>query len=235
MTADAESQGVQADSRERVAFYFDAFNLYYGIVKLAQPHLKWINLYDLSQSLLKKREQRLVKVVFCTAYNKFNYDKLARHQTYVRVLEHFGVTCIEGHYIQEPRQCKSCSHEWRESSEKQTDVNLALHLFQDAHLDLYDHAYLVTADSDQAATAKMLKTIFPKKRLTSVVPPTKELSYHIKSYADGHFLLKDTHLERVVMDKVIMATDAQGRPTLIAKRPAQYDPPAGWVHPMNRP
>jgi hypothetical protein len=168
----------------RVAFYYDAFNLYYGIVALKQPHLKWINLWDLSQSLISKIDQKLVKVVFCTAYNRNDEGKLRRHQTYVKVLEHLGVTCIPGHYIHVPRTCDNCSHAWVVASEKQTDVNLALHLFHDASQDIYDHAYLVTADSDQAASAKMLKTAYSTKRLTSVVPPTKEPSKNILTYVD---------------------------------------------------
>jgi hypothetical protein len=223
-----------ANQRRKAAFYVDAFNLYYSILNLEQPHLKWINLWALCASLIPKKDEELVKVVFCSAYNKHDEGKLKRHQTYVKVLKHFGVTCEMGHFIRQPRACNKCDHSWEEASEKQTDVNLALHLFHDAGCDVFDHAYLLTADSDQAATAKMLKTVYPGKRLTTVVPPTKTVSDHILAYADAQINLTAAHLERAVMDAVIMGRDERG-PYVVAKMPNGYAPPAGWVHPRNRP
>lgn len=236
MALGAESQAQQGKKLARVAFYIDAFNLYYGIVNLKQPHLKWVNLWDLCTNLLAKKDQQLVKVVFCTAYNTKDEGKLRRHQTYVKVLEHFGVTCVKGHFVHEPRTCKNCGHGWIEASEKQTDVNLALHLFHDAGQDIYDHAYLFTADSDQAAVAKMLKQVYPTKRLTSVVPPTKQPSHNILTYADPPVVkLTIDHLEKVVLPDIVMGTNNGGQPFLIARRPSDYAPPSGWVHPKDRP
>src|SRR5829696_5166464 len=58
-----------------------------------------------------------------------------------------------------------------------------LHVFDDAHRDVFDHAYLVTADSDQAATARMFSERFQAKKLTAVCPPGRAHSQHILRYA----------------------------------------------------
>jgi hypothetical protein len=112
-----QSQELLGEKPARVAFYIDAFNLYFGIVKLNQPHLKWIDLWGLCQGLLSKHDQRLTKVVFCTAYNRKDESKLRRHQAYVKVLRHLGVACVEGHYIHETRTCNQCAIPGSEASE----------------------------------------------------------------------------------------------------------------------
>jgi uncharacterized LabA/DUF88 family protein len=234
MPQDAPRQESAMNQRQKSAFYIDAFNLYYAIVNLEKPYLKWVNLWDLCLGLIPKQQEELVKVVFCSAFNRQNEGKVKRHQTYVRTLTHFGVICEMGHFVNEPRVCKECEHSWLEASEKQTDVNLALHLFHDASRNVYDHAYLVTADSDQAATAKMLKAFYPAKRLTTVVPPTKAVSHNILTYADGQINLTEDHLEKVVMPATVMGSDSKG-PFVVAKRPENYAPPDGWVHPKDRP
>lgn len=62
------------------------------------------------------------------------------------------------------------------------DVNVAINLISDAHLDVFDVAYLLSAVSDQAATAKLFKSRFPEKTLVSVAPPGRDYSKHILSY-----------------------------------------------------
>ena len=219
------SQAVER-SPERAAVYLDGFNLYYAISDLRRNYLKWANLRKLSEILLPG-DALLTKAVFFTAYNTKDYDRLTRHRIYVRALEHYGVSCIFGHYIQQPRECGNCHHRWTESSEKETDVNIALHVLHDAHLDVFDHAYLVTADSDQAATVKMLKSHFPAKKVTTVAPPGRNFSANILRYADGKIALSADHIERVVMPSTVFAEDG----SVVLRRPPAYVPPPEWVHP----
>jgi len=40
-----------------VIAYIDGFNLYHAIDELAQPHLKWLNLWALSSHLLREASQ----------------------------------------------------------------------------------------------------------------------------------------------------------------------------------
>lgn len=70
-------------------------------------------------------------------------------------------------------------------NEKQTDINLALSLFSDAMQDEFDFAYLLSADSDQAATGKYLRDFFPSKKIITVSPPNKPISNNVANYAAG--------------------------------------------------
>jgi len=180
--------------------------------------------------LLIDSEDELVKVVFCTAYHP-DFRKRVRHERYILALENAGVTVIKGHYIHEPMDCRECGREWSKPTEKQGDINVALSLFDDAYCGVFDHAYLVSADSDQAATARMMKARFPTKRLYSVRPPLREHSHNILAHTPHTAAITESLLDRAVFPKVVIGTG--GRKTVI--RPLEYDPPDGWVHPDQRP
>ena len=52
--------------------------------------------------------------------------------------------------------------------EKRTDVNIAIHLFQNAVMDAYDKAVLVSGDIIPAVQA--VQKTFPQKNLSVVIP-----------------------------------------------------------------
>jgi len=218
---------------KRAAFYIDGFNVYYAVSALKANYLKWVNFWQLAESLIPKQDEQLVRVVWCSAFNRREYDALTRHQKFARAQEACGVTVIMGHYIGLPMDCKECGHEWQMSSEKETDVNLALSIFDDARQDRFDHAYLVTADSDQGATARFLKDCFPEKKLTSVAPPGKPHSKSILAHNEARKIaLTADHFERCILPNAVMSKDGK---KVAAIRPTEYTPPSGWVPPSKRP
>ena len=66
----------------RVIVYIDGFNLYHAIDDLGKPHLKWLDLRALAESLLRADEQ--VKLVrYFSAYATWMPARYARHREYV--------------------------------------------------------------------------------------------------------------------------------------------------------
>ncbi|ANP46258.1 NYN domain-containing protein [Candidatus Viadribacter manganicus] len=212
----------------RAAFYVDGFNVYHALKRLEQPHLKWLDWHALGTLLIPSRSETLEKVVICTAITTTNPGKQDRHRRYITALESKGVVCLRGHFADEERKCPDCSYTWEKPVEKQGDVNLALSVIDDAHRDNFDHCYLVTADGDQVATAKLLKQRFPAKRLTTLVITGHRHNHAILHVADAKITISENHLERCVFPKLV-----PGTPAVI--RPSEYDPPADWVHPSQRP
>ena len=158
-----------AGSVLRAAVYIDGFNLYHSIADLGAPHLKWLNLWRLSERIVRRGES-VSRVVWCTAVNKQHVQKMLRWREYRKAVESVGVICMEGHFTEEPRYCPD-GHSYFHPTEKEGDVNVAICLISDGHLDLYDVAYLVTGDSDQLATVKMVRQRLPEKQIVSVAPP----------------------------------------------------------------
>ena len=213
----------------RSAFYIDGFNAYHALDRLNQPHLKWLDWDALAKKIIPSRDETLERVVMCTAIKKNDYGKRTRHEFYLSALEQKGVVCLKGHFAKDPRECRDCGYNWDAPVEKQGDVNLAISLIADAFNDKFDHCYLVTADGDQVATARMLRSQFPEKKITSVVIAGQKHNKSLLAECGGNGkTIKESELERALFPKLISGPKA-------ILRPQEYDPPAGWVHPSNRP
>jgi uncharacterized LabA/DUF88 family protein len=213
----------------RAAVYFDGFNLYHSIQELDSPFLKWLNLWKLSECIIEENEA-LETVTFCTAYYPGDSQKKFRHDNYLNALRISGVRCIMGHYVGEPKLCKSCDARWTQPNEKASDINLALSVIHDGYSDVYDTAYLVSADTDQVATAKKFREMFPKKRIVTVAPPGRILSAHLKDVTDAAVKINPDFLEYALFDPTVMDPIGNNH----GRRPREYAPPDGWVAPAYR-
>jgi uncharacterized LabA/DUF88 family protein len=60
---------------------------------------------------------------------------------------------------------------WLDFEEKETDVSIATALIEDAVLDRYDTALLISADSDLCPAVAAAKRLCPDKRIVGVFPP----------------------------------------------------------------
>jgi hypothetical protein len=108
-----------------------------------------------------------------------------------------------------------------------------VHLLDDAYQDVFDVVYLLTADSDQGATARMMKHRFPMKRFTTVVPPGREPSKAILTYTEHKLKLPVEYLEDSLLPPFGLIGPASN-PTIAFRRPIEYKPPDGWTPPHAR-
>lgn len=164
---------------KRAAFYVDGFNFYHALKDLekTKPHLKWLDWFSLAKMIAKSHDEEVCKVVICTAPPKhMPPDSVARHSTYMQALMSLGVEVKEGWFLPERQKCREfrCNPPgtWIRHTEKEGDVSLALSLIEDAYEDVFDTAYLVTSDGDQAPTLKLMQKRFgpssvsPKETVT---------------------------------------------------------------------
>ena len=206
----------------RAAVYIDGFNIYHRIDDggPARNYMKWLDLYRLSERVISARYGlSLTKVAFFSATPKDPPDVNQRHRTYCTALRSRGVEIVEGHHVVDPDTGKR--------SEKQTDINLALQVIRDAHDNVYDCAVILSSDSDQAATARMLKDWFPTKWLIGVAPPGNRVPDKLRPFADGHFELAWADLEKCIFDHPLIGRSGKEIP-----RPVNYNPPKSWVRPI---
>ena len=129
----------------RVIAYIDGFNLYYGLMSKGWRRYLWLDLNQLIASLLRPY-QELSGVKYCTARISAPPGYVQRQTTYIEALAAIGVRIIEGKFQPRDGRCLRCGHTWATFEEKQTDVNLAVEMIRDAHLDLFDTAMLVSGD-----------------------------------------------------------------------------------------
>jgi uncharacterized LabA/DUF88 family protein len=201
----------------RVVAYIDGFNLYHAIDELKKPHLKWLDLFKLSESICGKNET-LTAVYYFTAYATWLPGAIARHKQYVAALTHAGVTCVIGHFKQKERECLNCRHTWVAHEEKETDVAIAIHLVADVFRNQYERALIISADSDLAPAIRMINKYFPQTTVNVIAPPNRfgharDLK-PIRAITPGQ-------LARCLLPETALAAD--GSP--IFRRPESYHPP----------
>ena len=156
----------------KVALYVDGFNLYHAIDELGKPQLKWLNLYTLGKSLLREGEH-LAKVHYFTALVDWNIHKKMRHLDYIKALESNGVVVTRGSFKAIDKHCPQnrCMCPFHE--EKQTDVGIAVQMLADAMTGVFTRGILLTADTDQIPTIKMIRSQCPSVSLTWLAPPAR--------------------------------------------------------------
>jgi uncharacterized LabA/DUF88 family protein len=200
----------------RVAAYIDGFNLYHAIKDLRQPHLKWLNLWSVSESFLLSGES-LVAVNYFSAYATWLPDEYSRHRQYVAALEHYGVSVSMAKFKETRCWCSKCKHQWIKHNEKETDVHVAIRLVADAIQDRFDRAILISADSDLAPAVRLVRAE-TKKQVLVVAPP--------KRFTKARDLNPAVEMTVGRVKKNLMAAVLYGPDgSAIATRPAEYDPP----------
>lgn len=78
--------------------------------------------------------------------------------------------------------------------EKETDVNIAIHILKWAFQNEYDTAYILSADSDISPTVVMCRDIFPSKKYCFVFPP--------KSFSKTNFEVADRYVKQITKNKL---------------------------------
>ena len=210
----------------RVSCYIDGFNVYHAIddanraVRGAQSHLKWLNLFSLMSEFTDPSVHVVGAVKFFTAYPSWNQEKTARHKNYTAALEHAGVTIIEGQFKPKTCYCKNCRTKYTAREEKESDVNIAMHLINDAHLDRFDQAFLVTNDSDLLGPVRLLRNTFSNKKIKVIAPPFRRHSKELWAAADKRGQISVEHMNRNLLPET--ASNANGDE--LFRRPVEYNP-----------
>lgn len=151
--------------RARTIVYIDGFNFYYRCLK--KTPYKWVDLSKLSALLLPEDKHEILKIKYFTARinpSPNNPHAPDRQNSYLKALELFcpNVEIIYGYFLSHPAirpyaPPKTGLANVILTEEKGTDVNLAVHLLNDAWLNAYDCAVVVSNDSDLAEAMRLAK------------------------------------------------------------------------------
>jgi uncharacterized LabA/DUF88 family protein len=177
-TTGPRTHALSSDPRDgrkmRTIVYVDGFNLYYSALK--GTRFKWLNLKALFTSVLQPHNQLVAIKYFTARISSTPSDPLkADHQdAYIRALQ---TTTPElkvylGLFATHQRRAKLVTPmagqryvDIYRTDEKGSDVNLAVHLVNDAWLDVYDCGVVVSGDSDLAEAMTLVKTFHARKKL----------------------------------------------------------------------
>ena len=188
----------------RTSVYIDGYNLYYRALKTT-PY-KWLDLKKISERLLS-HQNHINTIKYFTARAEDRPVGTAKRQAlYFDALHHHinELMIYEGHFLSHPTsmrlvQPSSNGDKYArviKTEEKGSDVNLAVHMLNDAWLDKYDCAVIISNDSDMAESMKLIKTHLPQKILGLVTPGERtKTSRQLQQYADFTRKIKKADLK----------------------------------------
>jgi uncharacterized LabA/DUF88 family protein len=133
---------------------------------------------------------------------------MKRHQVYVRALETQGIKVIFGKFKRKEKFCNKCKQLFETHEEKQTDVNVAIKLFQEAVNDSFDKAVIVSGDSDLIPAIKAVRESFPAKKIGIMIPIDRQAE-ELKATADFHYKIKEFHLKNAIFPDVVECNGAK--------------------------
>lgn len=204
-----------AKSKLNTIVYIDGFNFYYG--QLKNSPYKWLDLTKLFQTILGK-ENELIKIKYFTARvhpTERDPQINIRQDTYFRALESYcpEVEIHLGHFLRHKVFAENANPppnkiEILKTEEKGSDVNLAINLLNDAWLNAFDCAVIVSNDSDLATAVQLVKDQ-NKKVIGLVTPgaPKRSPSWQLRKHS--HFLktIRPWALENSLLPNPIPGTE----------------------------
>lgn len=160
----------------RTIVYVDGYNLYYG--ELRGTPWKWLDMEGLFSQVLGPQND-LVGVRYFTARvqpTAADPNVHVRQDAYFRALEaHCKRTVVTfGHFLRHNKAMENAcppprfAQVWH-TEEKGSDVNLAVHVLNDAWRNDYDCAVVVSNDSDLAEALRLVKS--QHKKVIGLITP----------------------------------------------------------------
>ena len=207
----------------RTIAYVDGFNLYFGALR-GTPH-RWLDLQRLMELHLKPQNQ-LMGIKYFTA--KLNSrpndpDAPARQATYLRALGTLpNLEITLGHFLTKnvrmllanPAPGQPPMATVVKTEEKGSDVNLAVQLLHDAHLNRFDCAVIVSGDSDLLMPVKIVRNELSK--VVGVLNPQRHPCRVLEASANFYKHLRPNFVAAAQFPDTL--TDARGT----------FTKPAAW-------
>jgi uncharacterized LabA/DUF88 family protein len=190
---------------QRVIAFVDGFNLYHSL--LAKPSYrkyKWLNIRKLIELYVPPKE--LKEIYYFTALTLWSPDKVARHKLLTKAMEQTGVNVVYGEFRKRDRYCPNCKKNYTSFEEKQTDVNIAIHLFRLAIEDRFDTALIISGDSDLLPSIKAVKKTFPSKQIGVLIPIGRRAE-ELKTTCDFHIKIREKNLAVSLFDDLLLMPD----------------------------
>jgi len=165
----------------RVVFLVDGFNLYHSLVQARKDSggetAKWLDLRALCSSYIPLAGQLagahagLERIYYFSAIPTHrSQGKVERHTLYMRCLRATGINVQLARFKRKDILCPLCSGMFYRHEEKETDVAMAVRLFEMCHCDEADTVVLMTGDTDLAPVVRTCKRLFPEKLILFAFP-----------------------------------------------------------------
>lgn len=198
----------------RTAVYIDGFNFYYGCLK--NSGWKWLNIQQTFTKVLGPAHDIVLIRYFTAKVQSTAQDPQidVRQDTYLKALQHCCplIQIHFGHFLRHRVMMENATPPpsrvpvWK-TEEKGSDVNLAVHLLNDAWKNHYDCAVVVSNDSDLAEPLRLARQEC-NKTIGLITPgaPTRRTSRELTMHAHFVRTIRQSALKQAQLPLQILGT-----------------------------
>ena len=140
--------------KQRVIFYVDGFNFYFGLKDKKWKKFYWLDMVKFCSSFVKPH-QELIEVNYFSAIPK-DSGKHERQDLFFRAnfqQEKFRLHL--GKYLSKKQKCNACGVKHKVHEEKETDVRIATQMIKDVVQDRCDISILISLPSTGVVTCRL--------------------------------------------------------------------------------
>jgi len=181
-------------TKKRVSFFIDGYNLFYGIKSLNKQFYKWLDIGKLAAYLINPNKEEIAGIHYFTAkvippdfiddtlptdkkqlkIKEFNTRQF-NQETYISAVRTVPqIKIYYGKYKNKTYFCRKCKNLYSQPIEKITDVNISVQSLIGAHNDEYDIAYFITGDADLIPAMQAIKSPIFGKLVKAAFPPNRQ-------------------------------------------------------------
>ena len=223
---------------QKLSIFIDGYNLYHAVDNLKKPHLKWANPRIFCKFFVNHKFEDVARIKFFTAFPKHkSFEVQARYKDFTDALKHYDIEVVEWNFKKklvtinlDGQHHTKITHE-----EKESDVNIALAILEDAFEKTSDRILVITNDSDITPAIKMAREKNKELKINILTPPlqkTKQISNSLY-FASGNVgrdkkgqifhnfkMIKEFMLEQAIMPDEII--DKDGKKIIIPDEYKKY-------------
>lgn len=172
---------------QKANIYIDGFNFYNGLVDSDWKKYYWLDIVKFSSIILStlKSTPELNKAYYFSAPPHNHLAKQKRQgRFFLANQQNDKFNLVLGFHKDKSKYCSNCNTKISMSEEKQTDVNIALHMLGCAAKKHCNLSILVSGDTDMIPIIKAIKDIDSRHQIMVFFPPKRKTNEMI-SYVDG--------------------------------------------------
>ena len=194
--------------------------MYHSLLDAGMLCYKWLNYRSLADSFIDNENEIITKIYYFSAITPWDQEKARRHKIYIKALETENINIVLGKFKTTTCRCEAdCQKKYKKYSEKQTDVNIAIHMMKTAFQDDIDKILLFSGDSDLIPAVNMIKKSYPTIIIKSIFP-YKRFSKALKEESHEYSRIRTNHFElHQFPEKIIIKT---------SKRQYYIEKPSEW-------
>lgn len=154
---------------------------------------------------------KLIKINYFTA-RPLNIGKQTRQAVFLNVNKKLNpdkFNIVFGKYKKKPIYCSNCKEEFLMPEEKETDVNISVHMIGDCALNRVDKIILVSADSDLMPPLKFINENFSTIKVKIYFPP-KRFSSDIYDFMKRKVVMLERNkpkFRKAIMEDIVTIDD----------------------------